>query len=213
MPPSNMVELTHRRRAEGSPGCPGVAKPSSAPCPPESRTALPTAPCRMPSMSPREDQPVNLCGAFESGGARALKAMPTLEDGAETIRAAGVCLLMRMPRPHKFAVGIRARECEAGPGHAPEPDAHRAGTCRRQLLLNFRGHREERRLPPGPRPSSPPPGQAGAAGAAGGLRNEIRHWRAGVGAALASWRRRKFQRRLLRLLVGEHQQYVTERST
>ena len=31
-------------------GC--SAKPSSAPCPPESRTALPTAPCRMLSMSP-----------------------------------------------------------------------------------------------------------------------------------------------------------------
>lgn len=53
MPPStwwNWCTCWELKRQPRLSGC--SAKPSSAPCPPESRTALPTAPCRMLSMSP-----------------------------------------------------------------------------------------------------------------------------------------------------------------
>ena len=49
----NMVELVHLLGAEKAAQAVRVfGEASSAPCPPESRTALPTAPCRMLSMSP-----------------------------------------------------------------------------------------------------------------------------------------------------------------
>ena len=53
MPPStwwNWCTCLGLKRQPRLSGC--SARPSSAPCPPESRTALPTAPCRMLSMSP-----------------------------------------------------------------------------------------------------------------------------------------------------------------
>ena len=127
----NMVELVHLLGAEKAAQAVrvfGEAFIRSMPTGKQNSFANRTLPDAV-YVTLREDQPVNLCGAFEKPVRKSPEgyAEPS-KTALEAIRAAGVCLLCGCSGP-ELCCGHRAGR--AGPGHAPEPDAHRAGTCRK----------------------------------------------------------------------------------